>query len=105
MALSVMGLLNLSATLLDVWMWNFNDQNIDTNFRKVLHCFSPTENCRRLLLTKTTSMDLGCLHGIRVLSATWVVLNHLLYVYTKHHVCYYKILKSSIFNMISQTDM
>ena len=47
-----------------------------TQLKKLLICFSALENGRKVLSTKTSPSDLSCLHGIRVLSATWIILYH-----------------------------
>lgn len=39
-------------------------------------CFSAIENGRKVLSTKAIPSDLSCLHGIRALSATWIILLH-----------------------------
>ena len=44
--------------------------------QKVLLAFSVLTNGRKLLDTSSSSDTLGCLHGIRFLSMTWVLLGH-----------------------------
>ena len=58
-----------------------NDSKDEGLALRVLHCFSLVSNGRKLLSTKTASSNnnLGCLHGIRFLSATWVVMGHTWY--------------------------
>lgn len=44
---------------------------------KLLHCFSLIRNGRQLLSTDTNvKEDIGCLHGIRVLSMAWIIFIH-----------------------------
>ncbi|XP_078606530.1 nose resistant to fluoxetine protein 6-like isoform X2 [Branchiostoma floridae x Branchiostoma japonicum] len=43
---------------------------------KLLLAFSVRTNTRKLLSTRESSDSLGCLHGIRFLSMTWVILGH-----------------------------
>lgn len=43
---------------------------------RALRCFSAPSNCRRLVSTRVAASQLGCLHGIRFLSASWIVMAH-----------------------------
>ena len=44
---------------------------------KLLHCFSLIRNGSQLLSTDTNvKEDIGCLHGIRVLSMAWIIFIH-----------------------------
>ncbi|GFT13897.1 nose resistant to fluoxetine protein 6, partial [Nephila pilipes] len=43
---------------------------------RFLSCFSMITNFKRLASTKTSSNSLKCLHGLRFLSITWVVMGH-----------------------------
>ncbi|XP_070210416.1 nose resistant to fluoxetine protein 6-like [Littorina saxatilis] len=45
-----------------------------SNLSKLAKCFSLKANLEKLLDTSTSSTELGCLHGIRVVSLAWVVL-------------------------------
>ncbi|XP_043190539.1 nose resistant to fluoxetine protein 6-like [Amphibalanus amphitrite] len=43
---------------------------------QIVHAFSLRYNGKRLLSTRTGSDNLGCIHGMRFLSLTWVVAGH-----------------------------
>ena len=43
---------------------------------KVITAFSLKTNMEKILSTRSSPDDLGCLHGIRYLSLAWVVLGH-----------------------------
>ncbi|KAG8191684.1 hypothetical protein JTE90_016471 [Oedothorax gibbosus] len=43
---------------------------------KVLKAFSLLSNTEKLFTSSTTGDTLGCFHGIRFLSATWIILGH-----------------------------
>ncbi|XP_066275162.1 nose resistant to fluoxetine protein 6-like [Branchiostoma lanceolatum] len=43
---------------------------------RVLRCFSVYTNVRKLLNTKQAPGSIKCLHGIRFISMTWVILGH-----------------------------
>lgn len=45
-----------------------------SSLRRLAQCFSLRRNVQRLLDTSTSDTEIGCLHGIRVLSLAWVVL-------------------------------
>ena len=83
--LSLLGCLIVFATSRETWkiiqMQQPNDSKDEGLALRVLHCFSLVSNGRKLLSTKTASSNnnLGCLHGIRFLSATWVVMGHTWY--------------------------
>ena len=81
--LSVIGFLVASATLHELVRMHFFSP-IDTNTEsmevRVLHCFSAVNNTRKLLTTRPSSDNLGCVHGIRVLSTTWVVMGHTYFI-------------------------
>ena len=51
---------------------------------KILLCFSALENGRKILSSKAIASDLPCLHGIRVLSATWIMLLHTYIIITQN---------------------
>lgn len=84
--LSIIGVLVVSATLHEVWMTTISDtpgsstnNKSDGIFMRVLNCFSFLNNGRKVLSMKTVTSggtSLDCLHGIRVLSTTWVVMLH-----------------------------
>ena len=88
--LCVVGLLMVLGTFIDVVKENATEEDatisrvVDAKFRrrlpltlqKILLAFSVWTNGRKLLDTSTSSDTLGCLHGIRFLSMTWVLLGH-----------------------------
>lgn len=86
---SLLGVLVLSATLHDAWIKSFkmshqaNNNTLDHSLIKILHCFSALKNGREILSTRASSSDLSCLHGIRFLSATWIILYH-----SNYHIDY-----------------
>ena len=43
---------------------------------RVLHCFSFSNNRRKLMATAPSAENIGCINGIRVMSTLWVVLGH-----------------------------
>ena len=45
-----------------------------SGLRRLTRCFSLRRNVARLLDTSVSDTELGCLHGVRVLSLAWVVL-------------------------------
>ena len=77
--LSILGFLVVTATLHEGYR-SFTGQAVDVSKSgpavKVLHCFSALNNGRKLLSTAAPPGSFTCLHGIRVLSATWVVMGH-----------------------------
>lgn len=81
MTLSLIGLFVLLATLHEGWRTYhgvpFNSQS-DGKVVTSLHCFSILNNGRKLLSMKVSSRgtNIGCIHGIRVLSTLWVVIGH-----------------------------
>ena len=85
MALVLLGCLNVFATSRETWKLLQMQQPIDSDkdglTLSIVHCFSVVSNGRKLLSTKiaSTNYNLGCLHGIRFLSATWVVMGHTWY--------------------------
>jgi len=74
--LSLLGLLVLSATLYDGWKSLNGPEIVYTKWGKLLLCFSALENGRKVLSTEGTVSDMPCLHGIRFLSVTWIILFH-----------------------------
>ena len=77
--LSVIGLLVAAATIYEcdrLMMKGPINPKSDGLAISILHCFSALNNGRKLLSTKTGSGNLGCIHGIRVLSTFWVVMGH-----------------------------
>ena len=48
----------------------------DSILLRALHCFSVINNSRKLLATSSSSDNLSCVHGIRVISTTWVIMGH-----------------------------
>jgi len=58
------------------YMRNPIDEKNSSLSVKTLHCFSALNNGRKILSTKTIPGSFTCLHGIRVLSTTWVVMGH-----------------------------
>ena len=85
MILGLLGCLIVIATSREIWKLVQMQQKIDSENDGlslcILHCFSVVSNARKLLSTKIASKknNLGCLHGIRFLSATWVVMGHIWY--------------------------
>jgi len=51
---------------------------ISGTFGKFLLCFSFYTNGVKLLSATKSSESLGCVHGIRFISMTWVILGHTL---------------------------
>ena len=77
--LSLIGLLVLTATSHEAWRSSFDrpiDARTDSLAVRILHCFSALNNTRKLLSTKSSSDSFTCIHGIRLLSTTWVVMGH-----------------------------
>ena len=80
--LSVLGLLVLLATIHESWRMYRNvpyDPQTDGKTLSALRCFSFIHNGRKLLSfepSSSSSDNLSCLHGIRVLSTFWVVIGH-----------------------------
>ncbi|XP_037070378.1 nose resistant to fluoxetine protein 6-like [Pollicipes pollicipes] len=86
----VTGLLMAVGTFIDVIKDSANEPDanlsvpVDRMFRgkmpttvqKVLLAFSVWTNGRKILDTSSSSDTLGCLHGMRFLSMTWVILGH-----------------------------
>ena len=86
----IVGSLMMLGTFIDVVKENATDEEatlsiaVDTKFRgrlpetlqKILLAFSVWTNGRKLLDTSSSSETLSCLHGIRFLSMTWVLLGH-----------------------------
>ena len=80
--LSVIGFLVASASIHEFVRMYFDspiDPNDETMAVRVLHCFSVINNSRKLLATTSSSDNLACVHGIRVLSTIWVVMGHSYY--------------------------
>lgn len=78
--LGTIGVLVVLATLQEsVRIWNHRpiDQENDGLTVRILHCFSALNNGRKVFSTKVFADNFGCIHGIRVLSTTWVLLGHL----------------------------
>ncbi|XP_043188098.1 nose resistant to fluoxetine protein 6-like [Amphibalanus amphitrite] len=81
--LSIVGFFMLVGTVFDVLMSKFADwtpsvwvKRMPVTLRKVFTAFSVYTNGRKLLDTSSTKETLGCLHGIRFFSMTWVILGH-----------------------------
>ena len=54
-----------------------DDDNKDPLAVRTLHCFSALSNMRAVLSTdRSCSGEMSCLHGIRFLTAIWVVVSH-----------------------------
>lgn len=72
--------LAVTAGVLDYYRNNYcNDVSKNTNgglIFKYFMAFSVYTNTKKLLSTRKSPDDLGCLHGIRFLSTAWVVLAH-----------------------------
>lgn len=79
--LSLIGFFVLLATFHEAWRAYQGipfDGKSDGKLVTGLHCFSLFNNGRKLLSMKVSSRgtNLGCIHGIRVLSTLWVVIGH-----------------------------
>ena len=77
--LCVVGLLVVTATAYESFRIFTNDridEKGDSLAVRCLYCFSALNNGRKLLSTKRRSDDLTCIHGIRFLSTTWVMMGH-----------------------------
>lgn len=78
--MSVLGLLIITATLQETVRQYLLGRPIDAKTDalavRVIHCFSVLSNGRKLLSTKSSAESFSCLHGIRVLSTTWVIMAH-----------------------------
>ncbi|XP_046378688.2 uncharacterized protein LOC124150714 [Haliotis rufescens] len=53
-----------------------NTANYDSFGRKMLLAFSIPRNAEKILSTASGEGNLGCIHGIRVLSMAWVIFGH-----------------------------
>jgi len=77
--LSVIGLLVVAGTAHEVVRF-YLARPIDPKTSglpvRALHSFSALNNSRKLLATKATAENFGCLNGMRVLSTAWVVIGH-----------------------------
>lgn len=79
LAFCLLAFIVLSATVHDVWTTNevANDSPPKLFALQLLHCFSSQRNCKTLLSTsEDAKSSLSCLHGIRVLGSSWLVLLH-----------------------------
>ena len=77
--LSVLGTLVVTATVHEAIRFYLKkpvDASKSSGPVKALHCFSALNNGRKILSTESPSGSFTCLHGIRVLSTTWVILGH-----------------------------
>ncbi|XP_046563521.1 nose resistant to fluoxetine protein 6-like [Haliotis rubra] len=54
----------------------FNTTYNDSFGRQLLLAFSITRNAEKILSSASVEGNLGCIHGIRVLSMAWVILGH-----------------------------
>ncbi|XP_078664426.1 nose resistant to fluoxetine protein 6-like isoform X2 [Branchiostoma floridae x Branchiostoma belcheri] len=74
--------------------------------RRLLLAFSIYNNLERLFSTKQTSGSIPCLHGIRFLSLSWVILGHT-YIYSvetiDNPVVLLEIVKTFTFQVVLQT--
>ncbi|XP_068231432.1 nose resistant to fluoxetine protein 6-like isoform X2 [Palaemon carinicauda] len=75
---SSIGIILLSASVIDVWAEYFSDGTIRQGFIRYLLVFSVPFNVKKLFSLETTRNPqvISCLHGIRFLSICWVVLGH-----------------------------
>ncbi|XP_054157276.1 nose resistant to fluoxetine protein 6-like [Oppia nitens] len=64
-------LLNITSTLLDIYQ---NDWPLHIDW--IITAFSMRHNLHKLMSTDTESQSLSCIHGIRVVTITWVILGH-----------------------------
>lgn len=75
---SSIGILLLSASVIDVWAEYFSDGTIRQGPVRYLLAFSVPCNLQKLFHLETTRNPqvISCLHGLRFLSICWVVLGH-----------------------------
>lgn len=74
----VLAILATAGTLVDLaTRHNYISSNFQqTKIASVLFAFSLISNGKKFFNTSTSPNDVSCLHGIRFLSASWVVLGH-----------------------------
>ncbi|XP_042231022.1 nose resistant to fluoxetine protein 6-like isoform X2 [Homarus americanus] len=75
---SIMGVVLLAATVLDLWTSSPNRTPLKEGRLRYLLVFSVTHNLQKLFLLETHPSPhvISCLHGVRFLSITWVVMGH-----------------------------
>ena len=49
--------------------------SLDPKLRFVL-TFSPVRNAKKIFNFKTTSVDVACIHGLRFMSISWIIMGH-----------------------------
>ncbi|XP_039294961.1 nose resistant to fluoxetine protein 6-like [Nilaparvata lugens] len=76
---TIIGLMCYAATLNDILRMYFNFKSNGT-YIDILQCFSFYENGKSLLETTSPEKPLSVLHGIRALSACWIVMAHNFYL-------------------------
>ncbi|KAK7072437.1 hypothetical protein SK128_013072 [Halocaridina rubra] len=80
---SILGIILLSASVIDVWADYYAERNFKSGPVKYLLVFSVPFNIKKLFYLETVRnrTTITCLHGMRFLSICWVVLGHQ-YVYS-----------------------
>ncbi|XP_042209412.1 nose resistant to fluoxetine protein 6-like [Homarus americanus] len=75
---SILFSLMLAAGIVDVYIQNTNNKTLAKGGLKYLLPFSVYTNTQKLfeLNTKSSPGTISCLHGIKVLSMTWVIFGH-----------------------------
>ena len=79
MVLSILGFLVVTATLHEAAGFYLKIATVDAKSGaavRALRCFSAISNARKILSTRSTPGSFTCLHGMRVLSTSWVLLFH-----------------------------
>ena len=74
-----MGFLVVTATLHEAAGFYLKIATVDAKSGaavRALRCFSAISNARKILSTRSTPGSFTCLHGMRVLSTTWVIQGH-----------------------------
>ncbi|XP_054718188.1 nose resistant to fluoxetine protein 6-like isoform X3 [Uloborus diversus] len=75
-----------------------NIQKKSDSIKKFLQCFCLFSNANKILDTKTSKNEFLCIHGIRVLSMSWIILGHT-YVHNMDIIANYVELWESINNL------
>ncbi len=76
---AMLGIIILSATIHEAWRGYYDrpfDPATDGFLVTMWHCFSGLKNGKMILSTTTSPSDISCLHGIRFLSTTWIIILH-----------------------------
>ncbi|KFM57567.1 Nose resistant to fluoxetine protein 6, partial [Stegodyphus mimosarum] len=69
------GFLMLVGSLLELYHY-YAQKKIESTLLQLLACFSLISNFKKLVNTKTSAGSMSCLHGLRFLSITWIILGH-----------------------------